>query len=254
MSNSENDGFVRTFARGLGVIESMGRLSARSNIAQISEAAQLPRTVVRRLLMTLVELGFVQTEGSAYWLTPSVLRLGMAYLYTLPFWQQSQIALEALGTEVQQSCAISVLDKEDIVYIQRFHTKRILSMSPGIGTRIPAYAVSMGRVMLADFSDEKLSSFLDVVDMKKLTQRTVTDKDAFFDVIRTIREKGYAWGDREYDDAICGLAVPIRSQDGKIIAALNVSLLAGEYTEQTAVERFLPLLRLTASQLRATAQ
>lgn len=254
MTTPENDGFVRTFARGLRVIEAMGDLPVRSNIAQISEASQLPRTVVRRLLMTLIELGFVQVDEGSYWLTPSVLRLGMAYLYTLPFWRQSQIALEALGTEIQQSCAIAVLDNEDIVYIQRFHAKRILALSPGIGSRLPAYPVSMGRVLLAGFSDTQLETFLNRVEMKKLTERTVTGKDAWLALIETVRDKGYAWGDREYDDAICGLAVPIRSQDGKIIAALNVSLLAGEFTEQEAVAKFLPLLKLTASQLRAAAK
>jgi len=251
MSKPGNDDFVRTFARGLQVIQVMGHPQARQNIAQISEAAQLPRTVVRRLLMTLIELGFVDTEESSYWLTPSVLRLGMAYLHTVPFWRQSQAALEELGTKLGQSCAIAVLDQEDIVYIQRFHTKGILALNPGIGSRLPAYSVSMGRVLLAGRPEARLTDYMGRVEMKKLTSRTVTDKEELLNILAAVRAKGYAWGDREYDEAICGLAVPVRDQDGHVIAALNVSLLAGEYTERDAVSTFLPLLKLTASQLQS---
>ena len=105
--------------------------------------------IIVLITLTLIELGFVKTDEKDYWLTPKVLRLCMTYLYTLPFWRQSQQVLEELGTRVQQSCAVSVLDDGEIVYIQRFHTKRILAFSPSTGSRLPAYAVSMGRVLLA---------------------------------------------------------------------------------------------------------
>lgn len=249
MSTVENKDFVRTFARGLQVIQAMGQPQARQTIAQVSEAAQLPRTVVRRLLMTLIELGFVDAEGSNYWLTPSVMRLGMAYLYTVPFWRQSQSALEELGAKLKQSCAIAALDKEDIVYIQRFHTKGILALNPGVGSRLPAYCVSMGRVLLAGLPRPKLDEYMAAVALKKRTEYTVTEKDRLIQILNEVRDKGYAWGDREYDEAICGFAVPVRNKSGDVIAALNVSLLAGEYTEQEAVATFFPLLKLTANQL-----
>jgi len=251
LAEIENNDFVRTFARGLRVIEVMGQSTGGKNIAQVSEAACLPRTVVRRLLMTLIELGFVDTDEKSYWLTPSVLRLGMTYLYTLPFWKQSQVILEELGSQIRQSCAIAVLDGADIVYIQRFHAKRILAMSPGIGSRLPAYAVSMGRVLLASLAAGKLGEYLASAETKKLTDKTLTDKEQLRCVLESVQKNGYAWGEGEYDDAICGLAVPVRSQDGRVIAALNVSLLSGEYTEQSATTEFLSILKLTASRLRA---
>lgn len=252
MEPQPNDGFVRTFARGLRLIEALGR-APRQNLSEISEAAGLPRTVVRRLLMTLLELGFVDTDEKNYWLTPSMLRLGMAYLHTVPFWRQSQPALEELGTKIKQSCAIAVLDGEDIVYIQRFHTKGILALNPGIGSRLPAFSVSMGRVLLAGLPQERFERFMQQVTIKKLTSKTVETKAALRDIIATVNEQGYAWGDREYDEAICGLAVPIRDQHNQVIAALNVSLLAGEFSEAEAVERFLPWLKLTATRLRAAS-
>lgn len=251
MATPESESYVRSFARGLRVIEVMGQSPGHQTIAQISDAADLPRTVVRRLLMTLIELGFVNSDERSYWLTPKVLRLGMTYLYTLPFWKRSQEVLEELGTKVGESCAISVLDEQDIVYVQRFHTKRILAMSPSIGSRLPAYSVSMGRVLLSALSDTALESYLTRTDLKQLTPKTTTDKQKLIQIIGLTRNKGYAWGDGEYDEAISGLAVPVRDQSGQIIAALNVSLLADQYTEDQATATFLPMLKLAASRLKA---
>lgn len=136
MATPESEGFVRTFARGLKVIEVMGQSSGSQTIAQITELSRLPRTAVRRFLLTLTELEFVRTDGKAYWLTPKVLRLGMSYLYTLQFWRHAQLVLEELRDSVEQSCAISVLDEDEIVYVARVHARRILAMSPSVGASI----------------------------------------------------------------------------------------------------------------------
>lgn len=251
MATPESESFVRTFARGLRLIEVMGQASGQQTIAELSEAAELPRTVVRRLLLTLIELGFVRTDDKVYWLTPKVLRLGMTYLYTLPFWRQSQVILEELGTKIGQSCAIAVLDGTEIVYIQRFHARRILATSPAIGSRLPAHAVSMGRVLLAELAPAALREFLAPLEIRKLTPRTTTDKRQLMTAIARIPTQGYAWVDAELDEAICGLAVPVRDAQGATVAAVNVSLLSGEYSEAQAVAEFLPRLKLAASQLRA---
>jgi IclR family pca regulon transcriptional regulator len=251
VATPESESFVRTFARGLRVIEVMGQSAGKQSIAELSDAAELPRTVVRRLLLTLIELGFVKSDERSYWLTPKVLRLGMSYLHTLPFWRHSQMVLEELGAKIKQSCAVSVLDDEDIVYIQRFHAKSIMAISPSTGSRFPAYAVSMGRVLLSGLEPAQLKSYLAKIELKKLTPHTVTSKDKLLKSIIRARELGYAWINSEVDESICGLSVPVRDQDGAVIAAINVSLLSGEYSEQQAVSEFLTKLRLTASQLRA---
>ena len=251
MATPESESFVRTFARGLRVIEVMGQGLSRKNMAEISEAAELPRTVVRRLLMTLTELGFVRTDGKLYWLTPKVLRLGLTYLYTLPFWRQSQLVLEELGTRMGQSCAISVLDGSEIVYVQRFHTRRILAMSPSTGTRLPAHVVSMGRVLLAGLDEATLKSTLSKLPRTRYTSKTITQTKDLRRAIDDAREQGYAWVDGELDEAICGLAVPVRERDGSVVAAVNVSLISGQYSEDKAVAEYLPLLRLATSRLRS---
>ncbi|UUZ77748.1 helix-turn-helix domain-containing protein [Polaromonas sp. P1(28)-13] len=136
MATPESESFVRTFARGLKVIEVMGSGTSRQTLGEVADGVDLPRTAVRRFLMTLIDLGFVRTDGKQYWLTPRVLRLGLSYLSTLPYWRQAQLALEELCANIGQSCALSVLDGEDIVYIQRQHAKRILPDEPL--TRQPA--------------------------------------------------------------------------------------------------------------------
>lgn len=250
MATPESESFVRTFARGLRVIEVMGQSTGRHTIAHISEAAELPRTVVRRLLLTLIELGFVGADEKDYWLTPKVLRLGMTYLYTLPFWRQSQLVLEEVGTRMNQSCAVSVLDDSDIVYIQRFHTKQILAFSPSVGSRLPAHTVSMGKVLLSGLTEPELDQYLETAELRKLTSHTVTDPVHLRAIIEQTREQGYSWSDAEYDESICGLAVPIRNTAGEVVAAINVSLISGSFALEQAKSEFLPLLKLAAARLR----
>lgn len=219
MATPESESFVRTFARGLKVIEAMGRTTGGQTIANVAEAAAVPRTAARRFLMTLDELGFVKCEGRQYWLTPKVLNLGLAYLHTLPYWRHAQQVLEELSVAVRQSCFIAVLDGEDVVYVQRLHAHRILPASPTLGTRVPATAVSAGRVLLAGPGGG---------------------------------EPGHGWVEREFDEAVSGLAVPVRSAAGNVVAAIGISLPAGEYDEQRAVGEFLGALRQAAARLRAS--
>ena len=251
MANSESETFVRTFARGLKVIEVMGQNLIRMNLSEISMASELPRTVVRRFLLTLIELGFVKTDSKVYWLTPNVLRLGLAYLYSLPFWREAQMSLDELFSVINQSSAVSVLDGDEIVYIHRVHAKKILAMSPIIGSRLPAYAVSMGRVLLAGLSEQNLANYFQHAALKKFTQKTVIDSKELKRIIIQVRKEGYAWIDGELDESISGLAVPVRDKTGEVVAAINVSLPYGLFTEEVALKKFLPYLLQAASKLKA---
>lgn len=253
MATPESESFVRTFARGLQVIEAMGQSAPRTTIAQIAQSCALPRTVVRRLLLTLAELGFVQTDEKSYWLTPKVLRLGMSYLQALPFWRHSQLILEELSHQTGQSCAISVLDGHEIVYVHRFHTRRILAVTPLIGARLPAYAVSMGRVLLGSLPAAQLNAMLKAWPPRAYTPRTLSQPRALMAAIAQARAQGHAWVDGELDESICGIAVPVLDAEGRTIAAVNVSLLSGQATEAQALKEHLPRLKLAASRLRAAS-
>lgn len=254
MATPESEAYVRTFVRGLKVIEVLGLPPGRHTIGQLAAETGLPRTAIRRFLSTLMDIGMVESGGKLFWLTPGVLKLGLSFLSTLPYWREAQLALEELCAHIQQSCALSVLDGNEIVYLQRQHAKRILPMSPSLGTRMPAYAVSMGRVLLAGLPDDRLEAVLGNAHRVAYTPSTITDTKRLMEIIASVREKGYAWGDRELDESICGLAVPVRDINGAVVAAINVSLPAGRFTEASAIEAFLTELRLTAARLRESMQ
>lgn len=243
--------FVRAFARGLAVIETMGRGAPRQSIAHISTAVGLPRSVVRRFLATLNRLEFAATDGKVYWLTPKVLRLGLAYLYAQPFWREAQLALEDLRAEVEESCSMAVLDGAELVYVVRVPSRRILSMNLAVGSRLPAHVVSLGRALLAGLDDEALEAYLSGGPIQRLTRGTETVPERLRRAIQRVRATGYAWVDGELDEAICGIAVPVRDRAGRVVAALNVSLQRGRWIEKKAVARFLAPLRQASARIRA---
>jgi len=249
----DSDSFVRSFARGLSVIEAMGRSAEPHTVASIALAAGLPRTVVRRILMTLTELGYSVSDGKTFRLTPKVLTLGMTYLSSLPFWGLAQHALESLNLEVKASVALSVFDGQASIYVLRIPSREIMSLQLGVGSRVPAYATSPGRVLLAWLPEAQIQRYFDTVDLKPLTRNTVTDKQALLASLAKVRDDGYSMVIGEFDAAVCGLSVPVRSSAGETVAALSVNLLAGEVTEARAVRELLRPLRVAAEQLRAMA-
>lgn len=251
MATAESETFVRALARGLRVVEVLGQGAPRQTVAAIAEAAGLPRSVAKRFVMTLTELGYTASDGKHFWLTPKVLTLGLSYLYALPFWRHAQQAVEELSAEIKQSCAMSVLDGHDIVYVVRVPTYRILRAGPTLGSRLPAHAVSMGRVLLAAAPPAALDAYLTSAPIRRLTHATVTEPDRLRAAVEAVRTTGVAWVDAELDEAICGLAVPVRDPDGSVVAALNVSLPSGTFSETRARREFLALLRQTAARIRA---
>jgi IclR family pca regulon transcriptional regulator len=251
MATAESETFVRALARGLQVIEVLGQGEPHQTIADMAEATGLPRSVVKRFAMTLTELGFTQSDGKRFWLTPKVLKLGLSYLYSLPFWRRAQLALEDLSASLEQSCAMSVLDGAEIVYVVRVPTYKILSTSPTLGSRLPAHAVSMGRVLLADRPPAEIDAYLASTTLRRLTHATITDPMRLRAEIQRANQLGYAWVDAELSEAICGLGVPVRNLDGHVVAAINVSLPSGKFTEAQAKAKFLGALRQTAARIRS---
>lgn len=250
-STKESELHVRAFARGLAVIETMGRGEPRQTIAHIAEAAALPRSVVRRFLITLTHLGFAGSDGKLYWLTPKVLRLGLAYLYAQPFWREAQLALEDLRGQTEESCAMAVLDGSEIVYVVRVPSRRILAMRLSVGSRLPAHVVSLGRVLLAGLEDRALEDHLRHTPPRQFTPHTQTSPEKLRRELHRVRATGYAWVDAELDEAICGIAAPVRDRTGDVVAAINVSLQSGKWTEKKAAARFLGPLRQAAARIRS---
>ena len=253
MTTPESDSFLRSFARGLSVIEAMGRGSGSHTVASVSASTQLPRTVVRRILMTLSELGYTTSDGKEFRLTPKILNLGMTYLTSLPFWGLAQRVLEDLCAEVRESCALSVFDGTDMIYVLRIPSRKIMSLRLGMGSHLPAYATSPGRVLLAFQQESTLQRYLQDVPLKPYTAKTVSTEAGLRQSLSEIREAGYAWVDAEFDPEICGLSVPVRDENRNVVAALSVNLLSGETTPAAAIRKLLMPLRKSAEQLRAMA-
>ncbi len=250
MNGRDAESYVRGFARGLDVLEAMGRGPARKTLAELAALCGLPRSVARRLVLTLVAQGFARDDGRRYWLTPKALRLGLTYLYSLPFWRQAQLVLEELRAECGESCSMAVLDDEDIVYVVRVPSRRILSTNLTVGSRVPAHAVSLGRVLLAGLDDDALARYLREARFTAFTPRTLVAPADLRAAVERVRENGCAWVDSELDEAICGIAVPVRDDEGQVVAAINVSLMTGKFSEAAARKRFLAMLRGAAAKIR----
>lgn len=253
MTTPDSDGFVRSFARGLAVLEAMGQRGTH-NVASIAEATGLPRTVARRILLTLTELGYaVMDSDKSIHLTPKVLSLGTSYLTSLPFWGHAQRVLEQLCMQVQESCAIAVFDGQDAVFVLRIPSGKIMSLRLGMGSPVPAYATAPGRVLLAHSEDSVLGRYLEQQELKPLTPATVTNTSDLQDLLAQIRNQGYAWVEGEFDAHVAGLAVPIYDEKNQVAAAISTNLLRSEYTQAEAVEELLPQLRQASAQLAGLA-
>jgi IclR family transcriptional regulator, pca regulon regulatory protein len=247
----ESDGFVRAIARGFSIIEALGKPPGRHTLAETAESADLNRATARRILATLVALKYCAADGRYFSLRPRALGLGLSYLNALPYWAYAQRALENLRNEIGESCAMAVLDEDEIVYALRLPARRILSANLGVGSRLPAHLVSLGRVLLAALPAEQRTHYLETATLKPVTPRTVTDPKRLGDLLENVEGDGYAWVDGELDPAICGIAVPLRDPAGAVVAALSVNTISGTITEAGARKKYLLPLKKTAQEIRS---
>src|SRR3954462_10671889 len=172
--NDRGSYFVQSLERGLAVIRAFDADHPELTLSDVARATGLTRAAARRFLLTLTDLGYVRTDGRLFALTARVLELGYAYLSALSLPEVAEPHLEALVAEVRESSSLSVLNGDDIVYVARVPTSRIMRVAINVGTRFPAYATSMGRVQLAGLSDGELDDYLEAVELKRLSPRTVT--------------------------------------------------------------------------------
>jgi IclR family pca regulon transcriptional regulator len=247
----ESDGFVRAMARGFAVVEALGRPPGRHTLAEVATLADLSRATARRMLATLVALNYCEADGRYFRLRPRALALGLSYLTGLPYWGYAHRVLEDLRSEVKESCALAVLDGHDIVYVLRQPSRRILSINLGVGSRLPAHVVSLGRVLLAALPPEARDALVGTVELRRLTPRTIAQPRTLKRELGLVAKQGYAWVDGELDPAICGMAVPVRDAVGAVVAALSVNTISGTVDEAGARARFLLPLRRAAQEIRA---
>lgn len=241
--------FVQSLERGLAVIRAFDADHPELTLSEVARETGLTRAAARRFLLTLVELGYMRTDGRLFGLRPRVLELGYAYLSSLTLPEVAQPHLEALCAEVHESCSVSVLDGTDIVYVARVATKRIMTVAISVGTRFPAYATSMGRVLLAGQPADWLDDYLASVELRPLTRRTVTDPAKLRSTLTRIRTQGYAVVDQELEEGLRSMAVPIRDASGDVVAAMNLSARASRGSSEAIRRELLPPLRAAAAQM-----
>jgi len=244
-----SDSYVQSFARGLSVIRAFNTQHPAQTLTEIAQATGLTRAGARRILLTLVALGYVKAEGRLFRLTPRILDLGFAYLTSMPFWNLAEPIMEALSQTVHESCSISVLDGTEVVYVLRVPARKIMTINLSIGSRLPAYCSSMGRVLLSGLPLDELDRLLRASDLQARTQRTVTGIDELKALIADIRKRGWAQNDQELEEGLVSLAAPIRNRAGQVIAAINVSGQANRTSAADMVERFLPPLLEAAEKI-----
>jgi IclR family pca regulon transcriptional regulator len=216
------DGYVQSFARGLGVIRSFSADAPRQNITQVAAATALTRAGARRVLLTLVALGYAATDGKLFWLTPKILDLGFSYLSSQPLWHLSEPIVEALVGRVHDSSSIAVLDGHEIVYMLRVPTRKVMRVTLGAGSRLPAFSTSLGRVLLGGLDDAALKDLLQRHPPQAMTEHTLTDHYALLAAVHEARNQGYALNDRELETGLVSIAAPIFDRAGRTVAAINV--------------------------------
>ncbi|AYN30540.1 IclR family transcriptional regulator [Streptomyces albus] len=243
--------FVESLARGLAVLTAFGAGRAQLPLTAVAEATGLARATARRALLTLRHLGYVAQEDTLFRLTPRVLELGFAHLSGLTLPEIARPHLVELVERVHDSASMAVLTGDEIQYVARVPTVRVMSVDITPGTRFPAYATSLGRVLLAGLPGEERAARLAGKELRPLTRHTVTSADRLAGLLDRIGHAGYALVDEELEEGLRSLAVPVRDRKGHVVAALNVSMHASRRTAENARRELLPALRETAARVEA---
>ncbi|WP_417218272.1 IclR family transcriptional regulator domain-containing protein [Arthrobacter sp.] len=216
--------YVQSLARGLDVIRAFDAEHHSMTLTDVAKRTGLSRATARRFLLTLAELGYVRTDGKHFELTAQVLQLGYAFLSGHTLTELIEPVLEELSSRLNESASASVLDGADVVYIARVHTRRIMRVGIAVGSRFPAYATSMGRVLLAHLDHAALDAALAARPLEALTPTTLTDPSALRRELAAVRDQGWCLVDQELEVGLRSIAVPVMSPDGTVAAALNVSM------------------------------
>ncbi len=242
--------FMTSLARGLAVIQAFSQRKRQASVSQLSQKTGLSRAAVRRCLYTLAKLGFAGSDDSRhFFLRPRILALGHSYLSSMPLATAAQPVLEHVSHLLHESCSIATLDGLDIIYVARANVTRIMAIDLGVGSRLPAFCTSMGRVLLAHLPPEEQESSLARVEFTRYTERTVPTLEKLRQVLRLVQRNGYAIIDQELELGLRSMAVPIQNPSGKVVAALNVGAHAQRVTIQEMQTKFLPLLQTAAQEL-----
>lgn len=242
--------YVAAIERGLSVMRAFHDQSDRMTLSDVARLVSLPRATARRCLLTLRALGYVESQGRYFSLSPQVLTLAQAYLSSSPLPRVAQSSLERVSEKLGESCSLSLLHGDEVIYVARSTRKRIGSLHRDVGAHLPAHCTSMGRVLLAALSDSDLDAYFAIARLESFTRRTVTDESELRKHIDKARSRGFCVVDQELEPELRSIAIPVQNAPGRVIAALNVSAQASHTKKKQMVDQFLPVLRDAAREMR----
>jgi IclR family pca regulon transcriptional regulator len=248
----EDPDFVTALARGLAVLLSLSDKRRRMSIAQVSHLTGIPRAAARRSLHTLVKLGFIAVDDARrFYLRPRVLSFSHAYLSSSPVAVVAQSILDRLGESLHEACSLAMLDGDEIVYVARSATSRIMSPSLNVGRRLPAYCTSIGHVLLAHLGHDEYEAYLERVRFHPYTEFTPITPARLNAIVKSAREQGYAFASQLMEYRLCTLAVPVRDAGGHWVAGINVIVQGRLMSDAQMAERFLVPMQHAALELGA---
>ncbi|SDI45963.1 transcriptional regulator, IclR family [Alteribacillus persepolensis] len=246
---SESRDFIKSLEKGINVLKAF---SADNPIMTVSEAAEVTgysRPTVRRIFITLQTLGYMEEKSGRYMLTPRVLSLGYSYLSSQNIWNIATPYLEKLVKRTRESSSISVLDRDEVVYVARVPTERIMTISLNVGSRLPAYATSMGKLLLAYLPENERERYIQQLKAKQLTDNTKADSEALREELRTIKRQGWSFANEELEEGVRSIAVPIYNRQHEVYAAVNCSANASRVSAAYMKNEYLALLQEAAKEI-----
>jgi IclR family transcriptional regulator, pca regulon regulatory protein len=244
---------LQSLERGIAVIQVFSRERPALTLSEVARMTGITRATARRILLTLEQVGHVRSDGRLFSLTPRVLSLGWAYLSSLNLWEAAQPLMEELSDRTNESCSAATLDLPDVVYVARMPTRRIMTISLGVGSRLPAHCTSIGRVLLAGLPDDELDAFLAHAELEAFTEHTITDRVRLRAAVDTVRAEGWAMIDQELEIGLRSIAAPLRV-GGATVAAINLAAAAPRVPVDELRGVMLPELRRTAELISAALE
>lgn len=240
---------VTSLERGLHVMEILSGHPAGLTLSQVAREAGLTRAGARRFLHTLVTTGYAAESGRLFRLTPRLLSMARSFVGGASLWRFAEPFMQDVSDRLNESCSAAILSGEDVVYVARVAGRRIMSVGLHVGTRLPAYCTSMGRVLLAGLPEAELQAFLENATLASRTPVTVTDVAQLSAIIKASVKQGFSIVDEELETGLCSIAVPVRDTTGRIVAAVNVSTQAGRRSHLELETEVLPVLKTAAGNI-----
>jgi IclR family pca regulon transcriptional regulator len=246
---AEDKDYVQSLERGLAVILAFSDKHPRLTLGQLAELTGLSRPTVRRLVLTLGRLGYVREEGRSFALTPHVLALGYAFTSSLNLTELAQPHMEEVTEVTGHTISLAALDGEEAVFLLRIPSRRAMAHLLLTGTRLPAFASAIGRVLLSGLPDSEIDAFLRNAKLPPLTARTETDPARLRAVLADVRTRGWELVDQELEEGVRSFAAPIRECTGRVIAALGMSVPAAAMSIQEIRHEYLPAVVKAADEI-----